>query len=89
MEWQPIETAPQNGTEVLLFVPDIGVPVLARFIPLEEFLTETEILGCIEKGVTDEEMEEPDWFLADFIEGVRLTDGKPTHWMPLPSAPTY
>lgn len=81
MEWKPIETAPKDGTELLLWRADSGV-ILARWIAPCDFLTDEEI----EKNHADDS-EEPDWFHADYVQGGRITDGAPTHWMPLPEPP--
>ncbi len=85
-EWQPIETAPKDGTEVLGFRGDAGVFVM-RWIAPVDFLTERELADPY--GEDRDWEEEPDWFYADFIQGGRLDGAEaPTHWMPLPLAPT-
>lgn len=82
-QWQPIETAPRDGTEILVYRKDCGV-LLARWIALSEFLTDSEIeKSCL----TSEEADEPDWFYADFVAGGRLDGGTCTHWQPLPQPP--
>lgn len=87
-KWQPIETAPKDGTEILLCsVPDATGPLLARFISLSEFMTEIELITEIQEGASNEDLETPDWFYADFVNGGRL-NLTPTHWMHLPEAPT-
>ena len=80
--WQPIETAPKDGTEILLWRADAGV-MLGRWIAPCDFLAEAEWNG--EWG----DWEEPDWFGADFyIAGYRISnDGEPTDWMPLSAGP--
>jgi len=82
MEWQKIETAPKDGTEILGWRDDCGV-LLIRWTALMYFCTERE---CEE--LDEETIEAEDWFCADFVAGSRL-EGKesPTHWMPLPEAP--
>lgn len=84
MDWQPIETAPKDGTEILVYAPEIGVPLLARFAAPCDFMTEQEGRRY---DILDEDWDEADWFAADFIQGCRLTGGAPTHWMPLPDPP--
>jgi len=82
MDWLPIETAPKDGTEILLYRGDGGV-LLGRWIAPDAFLTESELSALVLGGVdTDEE----DWFGADFVSGYRF-DEPPTHWMPLPAPP--
>ena len=82
--WQPIRTAPKNGTEILAYREDAGV-FIARYASASEFLTEQEVE---EQGWTDEDLFSEDWFCADFVSGCRL-DGSlaPTHWMPLLDTP--
>ena len=76
MEWQPIETAPKDGSVVLTFsmdahleptVSQLGLhwtPVMAMAWLMEEFLPVDEF--------------------GDF----HFTNGyAPTHWMPLPAPP--
>lgn len=82
MTWKPIETAPKNGDELLLFREDAGV-LLARWTSPIEILSEREIE---ESRLSEDELNESDWFYADFICGGRL-DEPATHWMPLPEPP--
>lgn len=76
-QWQPIETAPKDGTEIIVWREDAGT-FMARWIEPANFLTEKEIENWSEHDVW-----EPDWFYADFVSGGRLEPG-PTHWTPLP-----
>lgn len=81
--WRPIETAPKDGTEIIGFRHDCGC-VLIRWISPINFLTEREI-----EKLNEDDAETPDWFYADFVEGGRMSnDGLPTHWQPLPPAPS-
>ena len=83
-EWKTIDTAPQDGTEILGYREDCGV-LLIRWCALEDFFTDQE-LECT--NFTDEEIQEQDWFFADFSQGDRLSSsGDATHWMPLPEPP--
>ncbi len=80
--WQPIETAPKDGTEILGYRADAGV-MLIRWTSIGEFLTESELAEYDEEATYKE-----DWFFADFIHGDRLeSDCLPTHWQPLPEPP--
>ena len=81
--WLPIESAPKDGSEVLVFRDDAGV-MLARYTSAAEFLTDAELADWTEEAAHKE-----DWFSADFVCGYRLeNDQSPTHWMPLPSTPS-
>ena len=81
--WQPIETAPKDGTEMLGFREDCGI-LLMRWISPADFLTDRELESVDEEAAYGE-----DWFYADFIAGGRMEgDESPSHWMPLPSPPT-
>jgi hypothetical protein len=85
MAWQPIETAPKDGTEILGFRDDAGL-MLVRYTSMTsmtEFMTEKELEPYDEETIFQE-----DWFCADFLHGDRLEgDLAPTHWMPLPPPP--
>lgn len=81
-QWQPIATAPKDGTEFIAYRDDAG-PFLLRWSCAYDMMTERELEQSM---MTEDEMHEPDWFFADFATGGRLNDGF-THWMPLPSPP--
>jgi hypothetical protein len=81
--WQPIESAPRDGIEILVWREASGI-LLARWIAPIDFLADRE---AEESKMSMDELEEADWFYADFIAGGRLDD-PPTHWMPLPPLPT-
>lgn len=75
MEWQPIETAPRDGSWILLFFPEIDVA----------------IGGCYASGSDYDfggnEFEYFTWFTdCDFVI-VDPSTSNPTHWMPLPPPP--
>tara|TARA_R100001086_G_C11826991_1_gene255597 strand:- start:66 stop:725 length:660 start_codon:yes stop_codon:yes gene_type:complete len=62
--------------------------MLVRWTALIEFLSDSEIEECSREGMSDEALDEPDWFFADFCLGGRLSpDCYPTHYMPLPAPP--
>ena len=82
LTWQPIETAPKDGTEILAWRKDCGVLVVRWDCP-EDFLSETEL-----QELGKESAEAYSWFCADFVTGARLEGSEvPTHWMPLPAGP--
>ena len=73
MEWQPIETAPKDGTPILLYVPVNG-----RMIAIEGEWGKYPDCGEGEEG----------WRLVRAnCHGCGCCasqDGMPTHWLPLP-----
>lgn len=69
--WQPIETAPRDGTTVSLYAKDNHGE--QHWIPKSQYTTMTDFIGNEYKGWTN--------LRRDFLEK------KPTHWMPLPTPP--
>lgn len=93
-QWQPIESAPKDGTEIIGFSPEVGKPLLIRWIAPQDFMTTDEceryMDGVEEADADDAEawLENPDWACADFRSGDFLADDcQPTHWQPLPAPP--
>jgi hypothetical protein len=72
-EWQPIETAPKDGTYVLTVVAGY-VPCVYRW---------HEYNGVAKFGPDAEDFAEEDHFIKMWDEVLY----SPTHWMPLPEAP--
>jgi hypothetical protein len=70
-EWRWFETAPKDGTEIIVYRVDAGV-FTAAFIPPE-----------MPHGF-DADEDDWCWFSAS---GEDLTGDLPTHWMPLPVPP--
>lgn len=92
MSWQPIETAPKDGTEILLFrAAGIyeGRPADAR-VTSGAWVEWTETAGEYH-GTTGEYLGQSiqdagaSWCSWD---GGFTEDAPPTHWMPLPPPPT-
>lgn len=74
--WQPIETAPKDGTDVIVMYRHIDTQVVhnAYFCAPDEFV----------------DAEDVGWWSYHKIEvsRIKLDDWmSPTHWMPLPAAP--
>lgn len=71
-EWQPIETAPKDGTMILVWDESSSPGVVAAY-----FLSETH---------DDEEWS--GWIYGDQLLADADPEGPlPTHWMPLPEPP--
>lgn len=79
IDWQPIHTAPRDGTDVLLFDPNLGI-FEARYCPCEVVDTihgmeaEGGIWVCID-DIFQLEVEE--------LPNTKYLDGTVTHWAPL------
>ncbi|WP_442935585.1 DUF551 domain-containing protein [Nitratireductor sp. CH_MIT9313-5] len=73
MKWQPIETAPQDGSVILVYRSDAGV-FAAHYVEEDAHLSTA--LNPPEGNCY--------WFSTS---GEDLTGDMPTHWMPLPSPP--
>lgn len=85
MEWQPIETAPKDGTEILLYGPSSYGPrvTVGHWMTDKECQIRTGDCGgdcrCDEYEYCD-----PIWTSWD---GGFTTEWPCTHWMPLPNPP--
>lgn len=83
-DWQPIETAPKDGTEVLLFVPGYigGRRVMEGNIVVGAWIDDH---AWGREGVWWSDISDPyEGHSGATADSVDLT---PTHWMPLPEAP--
>jgi hypothetical protein len=88
MNWQPIDTAPKDGTDVLVLLDcaDVAVVHIAWWRSREEW----ESIGQYCEGWDSVEQWEGWWSYTqgsvtqEKLEGFRL----PTHWTPLPAMPT-
>ena len=85
-EWQPIDTAPRDGTPFLLYCP--GVNDWNRIVGMPEIIVGLWHTKLDTRG--------PGWFgdLGDVDQGYESTVAyfvreylSPTHWMPLPEPP--
>lgn len=72
-EWQPIETAPKDGTMVLLCSAKKHLLMgVGRYVPIKELGGESEHHY--------ERWQDSNGFFWQYLK-------KPTHWMPLPTPP--
>jgi hypothetical protein len=76
-EWQPIETAPKDGTRVLITGGVWMDTRLAWPFDNQKALTHVEIAQYLEGD---------GFVISDFSDGT-YEIAKPTHWMPLPAPP--
>lgn len=72
-EWQPIETAPKNGTHLLLFFPHENTIEVGYW---DCYYAET---GRGYEGCSA-------WCCSEYQPAAMAFD-EPTHWMPLPEPP--
>ena len=77
-EWQPIETAPRDGTRVLL-VNDNGAIDIAGYV--EQWTVRYEFMRKERDGDVYKEVREECGYWNTEIAYC------PTHWMPLPALP--
>ena len=84
-QWRPIETAPKTGRKIIVAYTNRNVKsrtVMARWLT-DEQAAETDADGVGLEGGWYECIDNWD----DYTE-VAIHEGEPTHWMPLPAAPT-
>jgi hypothetical protein len=71
MKWQPIETAPKDGTEILVY---------KRYRKYQEWVGKDEYDFYIHISFYDG----GDWYISAYDPP---WGNQPTHWMPLPEPP--
>lgn len=72
-DWLPIDSAPKDGTVLLLHVP-------------ESRAQGRVVMGYW--SATDEEPEEDCWYMCCGLDAASMIDVPVTHWQPLPPPPT-
>lgn len=84
-EWQPIETAPKTGVKIIVtYLNRLGNKrtVMARWVTDDEAAESDHDGVGLEAG----------WYECidnwDEYTEVTIHEGEPTHWMPLPAAPS-
>jgi hypothetical protein len=77
--WRPIESAPRDGTEVLVWCRDEAlIPLVMAYSSREYF----------EKEYGDPDYMEAGWYTSySYPEGFAEVTHNPTHWQPLPTPP--
>jgi len=75
-EWQPIETAPKDGTWIIVFGGITGDDEEDRSFAVAQWS------NLLNGGTTD-----PRWMFAWYDGGYYGQYYDPTHWMPLPPPP--
>lgn len=82
MKWQPIETAPKDGTHILVYAQDdYSVPFVSWWgCDRYEKGEIPSLLGCGDVDI------ERHWCVSGCEDG-DSTICEPTHWMPLPGPP--
>lgn len=91
VEWRPIETAPKDGTEIILGAPEQeyqGKPVAARST-VGHWTTDEECREQVgdcggECRCPEYKFHDPYWISWD---GGFTEENPPTNWMPLPTHP--
>jgi len=78
MEWQPIETAPKDGTKVLIVNSDGAIDVAGYVVQWDEH---SELVRKARDGDVYRTVREDTGYWDT------ETAYWPTHWMPLPEAP--
>lgn len=79
---RPIETAPKDGTEILAWREDCGW-LIVSYTSLDAFpMSQSEL-----DELDEETLFQKDWF-TQFGQHRLEGNEVPTHWMPLPAAPT-
>jgi hypothetical protein len=76
-EWQPIKTAPKDGTDVIVMYQHIDTQI---------------VHNAFWMGDSDDDPEDIGWWSYEYSEGsrIKLEDWmEPTHWMPLPAPPAH
>ena len=91
MTWQPIETAPKDGTRVLLFWPSYAYNLDEDGTPLIDLGWHTHSYRVESAHASRENLDllQDHWTNTDERDcyGLMRPSNQPTHWMPLPEPP--
>jgi hypothetical protein len=80
-DWRPIETAPKDGTEILLGAP--GRSTQGQWLEPSD----KPVIKYRDGFAPEEEWEEFEPFWSSY-DGGFTEEHPPTHWMPLPASPS-
>lgn len=75
-EWQPIETAPKDGTTVILFFPGLIHEQQTGYFSRRESYSNGKL-----------DYSSARWVWGSGYSSMMGDDPKPTHWMPFPPSP--
>jgi len=84
MEWQPIETAPLNGSPVLLRIKPVKSNDVSNYVVWDQLsiVVGWFVDGCWECGLYEERQ------MDSYSEAPFEVTVHPTHWMPLSDDPS-
>lgn len=85
-DWQPIATAPRDGTPVLVYVPE-GVSEFPINDDYDAPQFKLMVYVCRWPWGPDAAAKQPEWPHWKEAGGEDFATYEPTHWMPLPKAP--
>ncbi len=96
-DWQPIATAPKNGTKFLAYrhveagksvLTETGYPAYDEFAVVWWEVSKTEDLRPVEGGLFQKvERVVCEGFISGWYRNFVPDSMTPTHWMPLPKPP--
>lgn len=79
MEWQPIETAPKDGTKFLAMLSNGWYEILSSPVEMDGYYDWWSAMGGVDIPIVESHPKNTDWSKSNTILA--------THWMPLPEPP--